>query len=60
MTTKSTVHAVIVNWIANLTYDDWAHKTSEKLADELMEELKAWAETTKPKPYVKPKIIMEE
>lgn len=60
MTTKLTLHAVIANWIDNLTHEDWATKTSEKLADELMADLKEWVELTKPGPYVKPKIIVEE
>lgn len=60
MTTKLTMHAVITNWFANLTHDDWVTKSNEKLADELMDELKEWAELTKPGPYVKPKIIVEE
>lgn len=60
MTTKLTIRDIIVNWLENMTYKDWSEKTSEELADELMANLKEWVELTKPKPYVKPKIITEE
>lgn len=60
MTTKLTIRDILVNWLDNLTDEDWLHKSSEELADELMAELKEWVELTKPKPYVKPKIITEE
>lgn len=60
MTTKLTIRNVIADWLENLTYKDWLEKTSEELADELMANLKEWVELTKPKPYVKPKIITED
>lgn len=60
MTTKLTARDVIQNWIANLTDKDWSTKTNGELTDELMAELKEWAQSTKPGPYVKPKIIVEE